>query len=167
MPQQHGRMKSKKEGGGLIITSLIDVFTILVIFLIKNFSTEGQLVNNAENLTLPYSNSTNAIKEEDLSLAITSDMILVDNQPIVPSEDFKLISSDDPDPVILKLKESLDAKHRLEDELIKSGKENTFSGRCVLQTDKNIPFDLVYKVINTATKAGYSQIRLAVQKREG
>lgn len=164
--QQHGRVRKKKEGGGLIITSLIDVFVILVIYLIQNFSAEGQLVNNAENLTLPYSNSTKDIKEVSLSMAITSDMILVDDQPVVPSEDVKLIPNEDPDPVILKLKESLEAKHQMEEEMVRMGALNKFEGKCVIQIDKNIPFDLVYKVINTASKVGYIDIKLAVQKRE-
>jgi biopolymer transport protein ExbD len=163
---QHGRVTKKKAEGGLIITSLIDVFTILVVFLLKNFSAEGSLVSNAENLTLPYSTSTKDVKEVNLQLAITSDMILVDDQPVVPTEDVKNIPNEDPDPQCLKLKESLEAKHQMEEEMVKMGALNKFEGKVVIQIDKNIPFDWVYKVINTASKVGYTNIKLAITKRE-
>lgn len=162
----HGRITKKKPEEGLIITSLIDIFTILVVFLLKNYSAEGNLVNNAENLTLPYSNSTQDIKEVNLQLAITSDMITVDDQPVVPSEDVKLIPNEDPDPVILKLKDALESKHQMEEELVRMGGQNKFEGKIIMQVDKNIPFDLVYKVINTASKVGYIDIKLLVMKRE-
>jgi biopolymer transport protein ExbD len=166
MPKAHGRVKKRKEEGALIITSLIDVFTILVVFLLKNFSAEGNLVSNAENLTLPYSSSSKDVKEVNLQIAITEDMILVDDKPVVPSEDMKRITNENPDPTIPKLTEVLDAKHAMEEEMVRLGASNKFEGKVVIQIDKNIPFDYLFKVINTAAKSGYSNIKLAVIKRE-
>jgi biopolymer transport protein ExbD len=166
MAKQRGRVSKKKAEGGLIITSLIDIFTILTIYLIQNFSAEGNLVANAENLTLPYSSSQKDVKEVNLQIAVTSDMILVDDQPVVPSEDVKLIPAEDPDPVILKLKESLESKHQMEEEMVRMGALNKFEGKINIQVDKNIPFDLIFKVINTASKVGYLNIKLIVMKRE-
>lgn len=166
MARLHGRVRKKKVEGGLIITSLIDVFTILVVFLLKNFSAEGNLVSNAENLTLPNSTSTKSLKEVNLQIAITSDMLVVDNLPVAPVTDVKNIPNDDPDPVVLRLKDVLEQKYAQEEEMVKLGALNQVSGKVILQIDKSIPFDYVFKVINTCGKVGYLEMKLAVLNRE-
>ena len=166
MPKNHGRVSKRKEEGGLIITSLIDVFTILVVFLLKNFSAEGNLVSNAENLTLPNSSSTKNLKEVNLQIAVTSDMVVVDNQPIAPVSDIKNIPNDEPDPVVAKLEEELRKKYAQEEEMVRLGALNQVTGRVILQIDKSIPFDYLFKVINTCGKVGYNEMKLAVTNRE-
>ncbi len=166
MAKSHGRVRKRKEGGGLIITSLIDVFTILVIYLLKNFSAEGNLVSNAENLTLPNSSSTKPLKEVNLQIALTSDMVIVDNQPICPITDVKNISNDEPDPVVFRLEDILKKKYAQEEEMVRLGALNQVTGRVILQIDKSIPFDYLFKVINTCGKVGYNEMKLAVMNRE-
>jgi biopolymer transport protein ExbD len=166
MAKSHGRVRKKKESQGLIITSLIDVFTILVVFLLKNFSAEGNLVSNAENLTLPNSSSTKPLKEVNLQIALTSDMVVVDNQPICPITDVKNISNDEPDPVVFRLEDILKKKYAQEEEMVRLGALNQVTGRVILQIDKSIPFDYLFKVINTCGKVGYNEMKLAVMNRE-
>lgn len=166
MAKVRGRVKKKKEEGGLIITSLIDVFTILVVFLLQNFSAEGNLVANAENLTLPNSSSKKSLKEVNLQIALTSDMVVVDNQPVAPITDIKNISNDEPDPVVFKLEDILRKKLAQEEDMVRLGALNQVSGRVILQIDKSIPFDYLFKVINTCGKVGYNDMKLAVLSRE-
>jgi biopolymer transport protein ExbD len=166
MAKKHGRVAKRKQEGGLIITSLIDVFTILVVYLLKNFSAEGNLVSNAENLTLPNSSSTKALKEVNLQIALTSDMVVVDNQPICPITDVKNISNDEPDPVVFRLEDILKKKYAQEEEMVRLGALNQVTGRVILQIDKSIPFDYLFKVINTCGKVGYNEMKLAVMNRE-
>jgi biopolymer transport protein ExbD len=166
MPQQHGHFKKKKEEGGLIITSLIDIFTILTIFLIQNFSAEGNIMSMAENLTLPNSNSKKSLKEINLQVAITHDMILVDNLPVAPTSDAVRIPQDEPSPSIAKLEEKLRSCYAQEEEMVRLGALNKVEGKIVLQIDKNIPFDTMYKVMYTCGKVGYLVMNFAVMQRE-
>ena len=39
------------------LTSMMDMMTIILVFLIKNVDTEGQLITQAQNLVLPVSTS--------------------------------------------------------------------------------------------------------------
>jgi biopolymer transport protein ExbD len=163
---KHGRGKKNKPFEGLIITSLIDVFTILTVFLLKNYSAEGNLVANAENLVLPNSNSTKSLKDVNLQIAITHEMILVDNQPVAPTEDAKRIPQSEPDPVIAGLFDKLKACYAQEEEMVALGALNKVEGKVVIQIDKNIPFDVIFKVMNTCGKVGYNIMNFAVMKRE-
>ena len=49
------KRKIKPLKGELNITSMMDMFTIVLVFLLKNFATEGNLMTSADNLILPKS----------------------------------------------------------------------------------------------------------------
>ena len=49
------RKIKRQDEAGLIITSLIDVFVIVLVFLMQSVSTEGNLMTSADNLVLPMS----------------------------------------------------------------------------------------------------------------
>lgn len=162
---QRGRLKKKKEEGGLIITSLIDIFTILLVFLLKNFSAEGNITSNADNLVLPNSDSKKRLTEVSIQMSISNDMVVVDEKPVVPTDDILKISQDNPMPVVPKLLENLKMHFAQEVEMVKLGALNKVEGRIVIQMDKNIPFDVLYKVMLTCGQAGYKTMNFAVMQR--
>ena len=56
-----GRRRSRPKGMTLQITSMIDVFTILLVFLLKSYSTEGHLLDIAEAIRLPSSTAEGTV----------------------------------------------------------------------------------------------------------
>ena len=67
--------KRHKTGSGQIrlqLTSMMDMFTILLVFLLKTYSTHGQLINPSQDLTLPTSNVLNP-PEVGLDVTVSSD----------------------------------------------------------------------------------------------
>lgn len=164
---KRGRIVKKKVSYHLNITSMMDMFTIILVFLLKSYSAEGSILTNADNLVLPNSISKKKPKEVNLQLAVSTDMILVDNQPIVPTSDARRIPQEDPDPIIMKLQEKLESCYAQEEEMVKMGALNQVSGKVVIQVDKNIEFDVLFKVMNTCGKVGYNHMNFAVMEREG
>jgi len=160
-----GKKKSRREG--LMITSMMDMFTIILVFLLKSYSAEGSILTNADNLVLPNSISKKKPKEVNLQVQITHDMILVDNQPVAPTEDARRIPLENPDPIVIKLQEKLAACFTQEEEMVKMGALNEVSGKVIVQMDKNLEFDILYKVMNTCGKVGYNKMNFAVMEREG
>jgi biopolymer transport protein ExbD len=162
-----GRNKfSTAKSTGLIITSLIDFFSVVVIYLMKSYSAEGSILTNSDNLVLPNSMSKLKPKEIHVQVAATSDMVLVDNIPIVPTEDIKKIPQEDGDPIVLKLEEKLKACYTQEEEMVRLGALNKVEGNVTIQVDKNIPFDVLFKIMNTCGKVGYNKMNFAVMERE-
>jgi len=151
---------------GLIITSLIDFFSIVVIYLMKSYSAEGSILTNADNLMLPNSFSTVKPKEIHVQIAATSDMILVDNIPVVPTEDVRKISQDNANPVISQLEQKLKATKKTEEDEVRLGRLNQMEGVATIQIDKNVDFDVLYKIMNTCASAGYLKMNFAVMERE-
>lgn len=162
----HGRNKfMTAKSTGLIITSLIDFFSVVVIYLMKSYSAEGSILTNADNLVLPNSMSTTKPKEIHVQVAAANDMILVDNVPIVPTEDVRKIPQEDPDPIIKKLEEKLKACYAQEEEMVRLGALNKIEGDIVIQVDKNVDFDVLFKIMNTCGKVGYNKMNFAVMSR--
>jgi biopolymer transport protein ExbD len=163
---QHGRFKKPKNDIGLNITSMMDMFTILLVFLLKNYSAEGSILTNADNLVLPNSQSKLKPQEVSLQLAVTPDMVMVDNYAIVETEEIKKIPFDDPDPKIAKLEDKLRACYAQEEEMVRLGAQNSVQGKIVIQVDKNVPFDVLFKIMNTCGKVGYNNMNFAVMERD-
>jgi biopolymer transport protein ExbD len=161
-----GRGKKVPRSSDLNITSMMDMFTIILVFLLKSFSAEGSILTNADNLVLPNSESKKKPQEVNLQVAVTNDMILVDNLPIVPTEDVRKIPADDPDPSAAKLEEKLRACMAQEEEMVRVGALNAVQGKVIVQVDKNIDFDVLFKVMNTCGKVGYNNMNFAVMERE-
>jgi len=160
------RFKKKTENASLNITSMMDMFTIILVFLLKSFSAEGSLLTNADNLVLPNSASKKKPTEVTLQLAVTQDMILLDNQAVVPTEDARNIPPDAHDPIISKLEERLKACLAAEEEMVRIGALNAVQGKIIVQVDKNIDFDVLFKIMNTCGKSGYNNMNFAVMERD-
>ena len=76
-----GNKRTKRGVFALKLTSMIDMFTILLVFLLKSYSAEGQIVTLSKDLVLPESTSEKAPKVTSV-ISITNEWILVDGRPI-------------------------------------------------------------------------------------
>jgi biopolymer transport protein ExbD len=166
MPARGRNKYSTPKSTGLIITSLIDFFSIVVIYLMKSYSSEGSILTNADNLVLPNSISTTKPKEIYVQIAATSDMVLVDNNPVVPTDDVRKIPQDNPNPIIPQLEQKLKATYKQEEDLVRQGSLNQMEGVATIQIDKNVDFDVLFKVMNTCASVGYTKMNFAVMERE-
>ncbi len=164
---KRGRVNKKKMSYHINITSMMDMMTIILVFLLKNYSSDPTTLTNVDNLVLPNSISKKPPKEVHLQIAVTNDMILVDDQPISPTNDVRRIPQENPDPEIPKLKEKLEYCYAQEEEMVKMGALNKIRGKVVVQLDKNIEFDVLYKVMHTCGKVGFNNMNFAVMEREG
>jgi biopolymer transport protein ExbD len=156
------RRSLKGSKGELNITSMMDMFTIVLIFLLKNFATEGNLLTSADNLILPVSTQSETPQEVSMSIVVDHDWILVDNNKIMETGNARKQDSLNLDPVYRILKE----KRAEEEESQMAGVLDFSRGKIVLQFDKNLEYDIVTKMVATCGYAGYTNVRFAVTKRE-
>jgi biopolymer transport protein ExbD len=153
--------KSRQYGepSDLSLTSMMDVMTIILVFLIKQVDTEGQLVTAAENLVLPVSTSTKTPKEVSLGLIVDHEWVLVDGQQIVKTS---IVSEQDS-----LMVEALDAilKEKRETEkaaLLAKGESDEGGGNIIVQLDKNTYYDIMFKVMATCGASGFTNVAFAV-----
>jgi biopolymer transport protein ExbD len=154
--------KSRKYGDGsgeLNITSMLDMFTIILVFLIKQMDTEGQLMTQAENLKLPNSTSQKTPSEVNLTVVVDRGHVLVDNvqveeTDVVLKQDSLFVASMIP---ILEEKREAEKKAALA-----NAEDAEEAGQIIVQMDKNLEYDVMYKVMATCGWSGYEHISFAV-----
>jgi biopolymer transport protein ExbD len=146
----------------LQITSMIDVFTILLVFLLKSYSTETHLVQIAEVIRLPASTAREAIQPA-VAVAFNDQALYVDGELLVADVSPFLVSDE---PLIEPLYQSLRDRAARTKEIAAQNPSVVFTGEIVLQGDREIPFRLLKKVIYTAGQAEYVNQSLAVLQEE-
>lgn len=145
----------------LRLTSMIDVFTILLVFLLKSYSAEGQIMTPTKELTLPVSTATKNPETSSI-IVVTPELLLVDGTAISSVQD--VINSEG-----LKIENlflDLSAKRKMIEATSNLSDRIAFKGEITIQGDANIPFEVLKKVMFTCGRVGYNNILLAVTSTE-
>lgn len=144
----------KNQSFTLNITSMTDMFTILLVFLLQNFAAEVA-IDPVEGLRLPSSTSEKnpvfAVK-----LAISPTALKFEDKTIAKVEDNKIEQAavDGKDSNFIKpLFDQLQEVNKKDDKIAKSGK-------VLLQADKDLPYTTLRKVMYTASMAGFPNVKL-------
>jgi len=143
----------------LNLTSMMDMFTIILVFLLKTYSTEGQLIHPSEYLTLPKS-TIKTMPEVALDVAVSKEWIFVNNEPI---ENIATVVAQ-PGLIIETLQAEL-LKYANEAKRMEEKYGIPFSGKVTIQGDKDIPYRVMVKVMATCGRAEFPNMRLAVYRK--
>jgi biopolymer transport protein ExbD len=159
------RNRRRRRGDGTVklnITSMIDMFTLMVVFLLKNYSAQGQLVTPAENL-MPPTSSVERMANEALSVKVSRNTIMVENTIVItPAVYAQLMTQKEflIEPLYKVLNERATSA-RKQSELYKT----QFSGKISIQGDIEIPYNILTRVMYTCGQAGYPVMNLVVYRR--
>lgn len=146
----------------LNITSMLDMFTILILFLLKSYSAEGMIVTIPADLHLPLS-TTQIVPEPGVVVELSMSTLVVDGS-VVPVD---LAVIEDSDSLLIpELYDHLRAKARQYEEISRINPNVPFTGRLVLEGDREIPFSLLKKILYTSGQAGFINQSLAVFQKE-
>lgn len=138
------------------LVSLIDVFTILIFFLLSSSGVETLLPSN-KALSLPLSTAEKAPRET-LVLVVTGDEILVEGRRVAGVPEV-LAAAGDLVPALQAELSLLAQRQAVRAENKEAAKAITIVG------DKHIPYRLLRKVMVTAAQAGFADVSFAVQQK--
>jgi biopolymer transport protein ExbD len=171
------RRKGKRSVVALLsLTAMVDMFTVLVIFLLQNFSGEQQMLQMHKDIELPKAQAIKELKPAFV-ITVTKSEILLDNAVIGTTE----MLGTQPDWMIQPLFEQTQAalvkakadfegklQNRIRDvvqDARGAEKEDPNSwNKITIQADRNIDILTVKKVMFTITEAGAGEINFAVLK---
>lgn len=146
--------KKGSGSGGLSLVSLMDVFTILVFFLLVN-SSSSDVMEPPKNIKLPDS-SVEAKPRETVIVMITPEQVLVQGEPVISTQEV----IDSKAPIIEQVKARLILQQKkvigISTKVVAEGKEVT------VLAHRTVPFHLMKKVMASCASAGYGKISLAV-----
>jgi len=141
----------------LNITSMTDMFTILLVFLLQTYSTSDVQIIPENGLKIPVS-ATQASLMEGVKVSVSQSALKIDQTQIatLKNSDFLLNDLEDKDTNFIKpLFQELDKIAKQSP--TKSGVKE---GRILLQADRDLPYNVLRKVMYTASMAGFPQLKL-------
>lgn len=141
------------------LTSMMDMFTIILVFLLKSYSTEGSLIQPSDFLTLPTSTIEQS-PEVALDLVISKEWVMVNHDPVEKVSSILAQES----LIVKSLQEKL-AVYSREAKRMEETFGTKFSGKVTIQGDKDISYRLLVKVMATCGKSDYPNMRLVVYKK--
>ena len=156
-----GKRSKKKPNFSLRLNSLLDMFTILLVFLLKSFSSEGQIVTVSKELRLPESTSEKAPKVAPI-ISVTREWIILDDKPLV-----KIVEVDGGGELLIKpLYQGLLQSRAFAEKLGQMDERMGFHGTVDIMGDRDTPFAVLKRVMYTCGQVGFNNMLLAVYQQE-
>lgn len=155
MERHHSRMR---RGAGLNLVSLMDIFTILVFFLLVN-SAEVQTLETPKDIDLPESIAENKPRET-VVVHISQDQVLVQGTPVATLAEVEALEGNIIEPLKAALQRQSDRVLRDAAAADAASREVTILG------DRELPYRVLKKIMATCTEADYGKLSLAVIQKQ-
>ena len=150
----------------LSITSMMDMFTIILVFLLKSFGSSSSSINMSENIKLPISDTVKA-PDELITIIVNKDSVILDENVIVKHVNGKIPSRylDKTGFKITPLFSKL-SKYGSKAKFIASrNKKFEFDGKIILQMDRDLDFNFLRQIMYTAGQVGYNKFKFIAIKK--
>lgn len=155
----------------LLITPLVDMFVIIVLFLIANFSATGEVLSMSKDVVLPEASNVKEVdmvpvvmvtmpnKDDPTSGQVVLSGSVIGNVADLSKEDVLNIPA---------LEEKLrEMKKQYEDLRALANSADGFKGDVNIQADKGVKFRILKRVMFSCATAGYNNINFATLQVAG
>jgi len=164
------RRNRKQEDMPLIITSLMDAFTIILCFLLKTYGSDPVNITQSNELRLPGSVAKGPLRAAT-TIAITRSAILVDDAKVIDLREGNVDASDKRDGAtgyfITRLFEALSEAAQNQKLIASRNSSIRFEGLALILGHKTTTFRTLTEVMYTAGQAEYNQFKFAVVQSSG
>lgn len=169
--------------GALSINSLMDIVTIILVYLIKSYATSPIEVKDPA-IQLPISNSQEVVEEAAVVMITgpitrqminnnavevkNSPMIVVDGKPVLKLDtNYRVAAADKEGNFIIKpLRDALKSVRDAQELTASITEKGGFTGKVVIIADKETPYRVLSDVLVTCGKAKFGEFKFAVVKSE-
>ena len=158
--------RRRQDGGGLNINSMMDIMTIILVFLIDSYGNNPIQVKAGPDLIIPR--STSELSPQDtMQITITRKSILVGDKEVVKIKDGQVDKSHKRggenslyiQPLFDQLTEEV-SRHKQMAAL----RKQPFDGVATIVSDRTTPYRLVTEVMYTAGQAQLANFKFAIVK---
>lgn len=142
----------------LQLTSLMDIFTTLVFFLVVNSGAAVETLHQPQQITLPQS-VVEAKPRETVVIIVGKDEVLVQGEPVARVAEIQATENVEIGSISMRLAELKQRVIGVSTEAVAESREVT------VLADKSIPFNVLKKILATCTGQGYTRVSLAVVQK--
>jgi len=155
LEKRAARKERNKQQLDLNLVSLIDIFTILIFFLLSSAS-EVETLPSFKSVKLPESTAETHPKET-IVVTISGAEIIVDGRKVADVAEVMRTDSD----VIAPLKAELELLSKRQ---VIREKNQASKAAITIMGDKDIPYRLLRKVMVTSARANFTDVSFAVRQ---
>ncbi len=146
------------------ITSLLDILTIMLVFLLQSYNSSGVIINVPKGIELPKS-ASESMNTFGVNVQVSKTQIWVDDKEVVNTEtvdDQKRLFDQGGRRIVplfdqlVKVKEVIKQSEKLSPEAAK------FSGVANLVVDKSLKYEYLKRVMYTCAAAGFKEFKFVV-----
>jgi biopolymer transport protein ExbD len=161
-----GKKKKVSQDVALQITSMADIFTIILVFLLKSFAGGGLNISPSAGLKLP-NGMTEATSPQALTIEISESAVQVENKFIVGLTNFHFVPQDLLQSGIpTSLNEEFEKHRKRQDLIAKSNPDVAVDNKILVVADQRVPYITLKRVLSTAALHGFSEPKLVVTLKE-
>jgi biopolymer transport protein ExbD len=147
-----------REDAQLNLIPMIDILSVLVAFLLV-YSTEVEVIQNSKGVSIPES-VTDARPKQSVVVMITKDAVLVQGEKVASLAEVSDPHTQLVEPLRKVLQRPIAGLDAAARDAALTSKEVT------VLADKDLPYEVLRKVLATCTAAAYGKISLAVLQKE-
>lgn len=168
-PRKREKKKQQDEKAVEVsINSLLDVLSVILMFLMKSYSATTVQIKPSKDLQVPNSYSSLPV-EQSTAITVTLNSILIDDKPVAvtfsddPNKPGEIAEQDTSnagmmiDPVFNRLQEVVAHLKRVENK----NPDAKFKGVITIIADRRVPAPLIQQVMYTAGQAEYNTFKFA------
>lgn len=145
---------------GLNITSMTDMFTIMLVFLLQSYNTSNVEINPDVGQRLPSSSSeANAVLSYQLSLNKTE--LKLQEKVLAKIKDYDFSSNDIDQNDSNFIKPLFEELYKISQQKNEKDPMGVADGRLILKADSDFSYHTLRKVLYTASMAGFPKVKLA------
>ena len=147
------KSKGPSDQMSIQITSMADIFMILLVFLLKSYGSGLIEITASKNLTMPQAvaegGSSDALKVE-----VSESGVLMEGRPVAVMKNFEFDHK--------SLSGAFAGERKRQIALAKSDPSVKLDSRVVMIADRGIPYSTIKSVLASAASNGYTDFKLAV-----
>jgi biopolymer transport protein ExbD len=171
------RGRTRSVTATLSLTAMVDMFTVLVIFLLQAYSSNPVILINPENVSLPQAEQTKELKPAAV-ITVSKDNVFIEKMLVATMEEVRASQ----DWILPKMRDELvkllqqkkleyDSQLRNRVQTIIGSQDSTSINsqewrKVTIQADKDVNYLAVKKVMYTLTASGAGEINFAVMKKD-
>lgn len=157
---------AQSEEMALQVTSMADIFTILLVFLLKSFASGSMTLSPTAGLLLPSAQADAGFLEA-LKVEITESTVLLEGQPTITLKDFALPPGElNPNGTSKTLSSTIATERERQKVISQANPDVAVDGKILVVADERTPYSTIKAVLASAAVHGYTDFKLAVIQKE-
>lgn len=160
------RRRRASDEMALQITSMADIFTIILVFLLKSYATSASNITPASGTKLAEADAAD-VAVEALKLEVSETAIQVEGKPVSQLSQFKFTPQDlEANGSLKSLGQALDAERKRQDMISAQNPEVKKDSKILIIADQKTPYSTLKPVLASAAVHGFTDFKLVVVRKE-